>query len=107
EAPGIVDGGTLCKSGLDRCLVGFTGADDAGPGPDRIAPFPFLDDFGIGGEDQFANVRERVAAPVAKFGDALVDMLCSAVVAGGGVGGSGHGGTPHIFSPGSFAACFS
>src|SRR3546814_18853194 len=48
------------------------------------SPLPFLDDVGIGCEDDAAQVREHLAAPVAKRRDAIVDQLR------GGFGGFGH-----------------
>src|SRR3569623_845179 len=56
--------------------VRLAGAQDAVMRPHgRAAPFPLFLDFGVGLVDQRTHARQRVAAPVREFGDALVDVL--------------------------------
>jgi hypothetical protein len=93
QARRVGEARALGEGELDRLLVRFPGADDAEAGPDRGAhPLPFLDDFGIGFQDQRAHPGQRVAAPVAELADPLVDQPGSglAVRLGGRGGGVAH-----------------
>src|SRR3546814_12594460 len=73
EQPGrIGERRALGEGHLDVGLVGLAGADHAVAIPDgNAATLPFLDDVGIGCEDDAAPVREHLDAPVATRTDAI------------------------------------
>src|SRR5689334_2503509 len=80
----VLELGALGEGELDDGLVGFAGADDPAIGPDgNAAPLPLLHDLGIRGLDELSDMRERLAAPIAEFGDPRADKLGGRLGAGG------------------------
>src|SRR5215213_2965544 len=75
EIRGVLQRGALGEGQLHLVLVALAGADDPVVRPDRVAPFPLLDDLGVGLLDQAADAGEGLAAPVAELRDPLVDQL--------------------------------
>src|SRR5690606_34219771 len=78
----VIERRAMGESQLHDLLVSLAGADDAVMRPDRdTEPFPLLHHVGIGLPYERAHSGKRLAAPVAKFGDAPVNKLRSIVVA--------------------------
>src|SRR5947209_15376564 len=76
EARGIIERGAFGEGQFHDAFVRLAGADDAVMLPHRnAAPLPFLDDFGIGLLDEAADVRQRLAAPIAELLDPSIDQL--------------------------------
>src|SRR5262249_12091006 len=68
--------GAFGERDLDDAFVGFAGADHAVVIPRwHASPLPLFGHAGIGLFDQGANLREGLAAPVAKLVDPRVDQL--------------------------------
>jgi len=76
EAGGFGEGGCLGEGEFDDVFVGFSGADNSGVGEDGSSHLlPLLDDFGVGGVDEGANVDEGFAAPVGEGFEFFVDEM--------------------------------
>src|SRR6185437_6806205 len=84
QALGVLELGAFGEGELDDRLVRFAGADDSAIGPyGDAAPLPLLYDLGIRRLDELSHMRERLAAPIAKFGDPCADELGGRLGAGG------------------------
>jgi hypothetical protein len=71
----VLQPGSLGERHLDDALVGFSGADNAGVGPDGGShPLPLFDDFGIRLVDDAAQFGEHLPAPVVQVLDPSVDQ---------------------------------
>src|SRR5690606_29511890 len=75
QVVGVIKRGALGEGGFDRRLVDFPGAEDAVVRPDRLAPFPFLDDIGESLVDKATYLSHLAAAPVGQVGDTPVDQF--------------------------------
>ena len=74
EMRGIGQGGALGEGQFDDIFVGLPGAKDTGVGPDgRSPPLPLFDDVGVSLEDEGANGREGLSAPIRELLDPGID----------------------------------
>ena len=76
EARRILEGRPLGEGHLHDALVGLPRADNPVVIPGgNAAPFPLLDDFGVGFVDESTEPAEHLATPVAELLDPRVDQL--------------------------------
>jgi len=72
----ILEGSAVGKREFDLILVGICNADHTVLRPRRSAhPLPLLDNAWVGGEYEFAQTGEDLAAPIVKVRDLLVNAL--------------------------------